>query len=495
MDRFNRYSNSSLPLSARNGNPAPSMNTHLFTHWFLALAALFATAISTLAAGWPDTPLRPVTNVYHGVTVVDNYRWLENFNDPEVKQWSAAQNAITRGYLDNLPARSNVVKRLEKIYSKTAATYSALQSRPGLLFALKFQPPAQQPWLVTLKSPNDLSSERVVLDPNKLNSKGTTAIDFYVPSLDGKRVAVSLSENGSENGTLFFYDTATGQPLADKIPRVNGATAGGSAAWNADGTGVYYTRYPVAGERPEADLDFFQQIYFHRLGAPLAEDRPELGQGLPRIAEIALKSRDDGRYLLATVANGDGGEFALYLLGPGGHWTQLTSFTDQIKQGEFGEDDCLYLLSTKDAPHGKILRLSLASNLPNPNLNLNPNLNPVVVPATEAVIENFCPTANGLYVQDLMGGPSQIRYLGGAGVLRVPLKDPVSAVLEILPLKGDELLFEQRQLHRALRLESNSTPPPKKSASPPSSENPPLISTTLKSCANSPPRKTAQKSP
>ena len=416
------------------------MNNYFFTHWFVAVAALFATAIPTLAAGWPDTPLRPVTNVYHGVTVVDNYRWLENFNDPEVKQWSAAQNAITRGYLENLPARSNIVKRLEKIYSKTAATYSALQSRPGLLFALKFQPPAQQPWLVTLKSPNDLSSERVVLDPNKLNSKGTTAIDFYAPSLDGKRVAVSLSENGSENGTLFFYDTATGQPLADKIPRVNGATAGGSAAWNADGSGVYYTRYPVAGERPEADLDFFQQVYFHRLGAPLAEDRPELGQGLPRIAEIALKSRDDGRYLLATVANGDGGEFALYLLGSDGHWTQLTSFTDQIKQGEFGKDDCLYLLSTKDAPHGKILRHSLTDPVAAVYDRRTPL--PVIVPPTEAVIENFCPTANGLYVQDLMGGPSQIRYLGGAGVLRVPLKDPVSAVLEILPLKGDELLFD-----------------------------------------------------
>jgi hypothetical protein len=53
------------------------MNNYFFTHWFVAVAALFATAIPTLAAGWPDTPLRPVTNVYHGVTVVDNYRWLQ----------------------------------------------------------------------------------------------------------------------------------------------------------------------------------------------------------------------------------------------------------------------------------------------------------------------------------------------------------------------------------------------------------------------------------
>jgi prolyl oligopeptidase len=384
--------------------------------------------------------LRPVTNIYHGVPVVDNYLWLENFNDPEVKAWSAAQNAVTRAYLDNLPARSNIVKRLEKIYSQTAANYSGLQSRPGLLFAMKFQPPAQQPWLITLKSPDDPASEHVVLDPNKLNPKGTTTIDFAVPSLDGKRVAVSLSENGTEDGTLCFYDTAAGQPLPDKIPRVNGATAGGSAAWNADGAGVFYTRYPVAGERPAADLDFFQQVWFHRLGTPLAQDKLELGQGLPRIAEIALQSREDGRFLLATVANGDGGEFALYLRNPDGQWQQLTAFTDQIKQGEFGKDNCLYLLSTKDAPHGKILRLSLTPPVAAVYDRRTPL--PVVVPPSEAVIENFCPTANGVYVQDLMGGPSQIRFIGGAGVLRVPLKDPVSSVPQILSPKGDELLFE-----------------------------------------------------
>ena len=420
------------------------MNNRLSIPWAFALAALLAAVCPGFAAGPPPASIRPVTNLYHGVTVVDNYRWLENFNDPEVKQWSAAQNALTRDYLDHLPIRSNIVKRLEKIYAKTSASYSGIVSRPGLLFAMKFQPPPQQPWLITLKSPDDPSSERVVLDPNKLDPKGATAIDFYVPSLDGKRVAVSLSENGSEDGTLFFYDTATGQPLPDKIPRVNGATAGGSAAWNAEGAGVYYTRYPAAGERPPADLDFFQQVYFHRLGTPPAQDRLELGQGLPRIAEIALQSREDGRYLLATVANGDGGEFAHYLRREDGQWSQLTTFSDQIKRAEFGRDNCLYLLSTKDAPHGKILRLSLA-DLPALNLNLNPNLNPnlpVIVPASEAVIEDFRPTANGLYVQDMMGGPSQIRYLGGGGVVRVPLKDPVSAVLQMLSPKGDELLFE-----------------------------------------------------
>ncbi len=417
----------------------------------ILVVVVFGFAAASLAplqaARLPDTLARPVTNIYQGVEVVDNYRWLENFNDPEVKQWSADQNAATREYLDHLSVRSNIVKQLEKIYSHTSASYSSIQARPGLLFALKFQPPAQQPWLITLKSADDLHSERVVLDPNKINTNGATTMDFFVPSLDGKHVAVSLSERGSEEGSLYFYDTATGQPLPDKIPRVNGATAGGSAAWNADGSGVFYTRYPAAGERPAADLDFYQQVYFHRLGTPVAQDKLELGEGLPRIAEIALLARDDGQFVLATVANGDGGEFAHYLRKSDGRWRQLTSFKDKIQQIQFGKDNSLYLLSTKDAPHGKILRLPL----PAPTTNFQgDDIAPIpqsgvaltqIVPSSEAVIEAFCPTAGGLYVKDLMGGPSQIRFINGAGVFRLPLKDPISSVRELLSPGGDELLF------------------------------------------------------
>jgi len=385
------------------------------------------------AAGLPATPVKPVTNSYQGVEVVDNYRWLENFDDPAVKEWSAAQNRAARRFLDSIAVRSNIVARLEKIYGQTSASYYGLQARPGVVFAMKFQPPAQQPWLVRLKSPDSASSEQVVLDPNKLNVKGTTTIDFVAPSLDGKWVAVSLSENGSEAGTLCFYNATTMQPLPDKIPRVQGATAGGSAAWNADGTGVYYTRYPAPGERPAADLDFYQQVYFHKLGTQVEQDRLELGEGLPRIAEIGLNSREDGRYVLATVANGDGGEAAHYLRGPDGRWQQLTKFSDGVKQAVFGRDEAIYFLSVQDAPHGKILRAPL------PEARLASAT--VAVASGEPVIVGFCPAAHGLFVEEMVGGPSQIRYVSAAGVAAVSVQ-PVSTVKEMLCPEGDILWFD-----------------------------------------------------
>jgi prolyl oligopeptidase len=407
---------------------------HLFSKAAAGLAALMFTAFFACALDVPPTPQHPVTNTYFGTPVVDNYLWLENFDDPAVKQWNQAQNKASRAYLEKLPARTRVAERLKKLYSATSPNYFGLQYRRGTLFAMKFQPPAQQPWIVTLKSADDPASERVVLDPNRLNPKGTTAIDWAVPSLDGKLIAVSLSENGSEEGTLFIYDVETGKPLPDKIPRVQYPTGGGSAAWNADGTGIYYTRYPPPGEKPAADLNFFQQIYFHRLGTPVEEDHYELGSDFPRIAEIELVSSRDGGHLLAAVANGDGGEYAHYLLGPERRWEQVTRFSDGIKAGAFGPDNALYLLSRQGAPRGKILRLPLVKpELAGAN---------VVVPESAGVIEDFCPAASGIYVTDLVGGPSQIRFIDQNTHAEkvIPIK-PISAVQELLRLEGDQILF------------------------------------------------------
>ncbi len=413
------------------------MRTNRF---LLLVCATSALALINLPAAEPalQTPKKPVSNDYHGTAVEDPYQWLEKDDEPDVKAWSNAQNQRTRQYLDGLPDRASIEKQLTEWYAKTSPSYFSLVSRPGILFAMKFQPPKQQPLLVTLTSADDLKSEKVVLDPNVLDTKGTTAIDWFVPSLDGKHVAISLSKGGSEDGTLHFYETASGKALPDTIAHVQYPTAGGSAAWNNDGTGIYYTRFPRKGERPETDLNFYQQIYFHKLGTPDTDDTYSIGKDFPRIAEIALQTSRDGRYILATVANGDGGDFAHYLLGPDGSalggWKQITQFSDQIKVARLGRDNALYLLSRAGAPRGKILRLPLDT----PELK-----NAVeIVQAGEAVIEQMVPTVDALFVGDLLGGPSQIRRFGldGKGEAIIPVPK-ISDVQEMLALEDNSLLF------------------------------------------------------
>ncbi|MCF7676339.1 MAG: hypothetical protein K9M97_13405, partial [Akkermansiaceae bacterium] len=288
--------------------------------------------ISRLDENLHPDGMKPAMDEYHGVVVEDAYRWLEEGEDPAVKAWTDGQNEMTRAHLDAIGDRAGVHARLVELFGQVSPSYSGIISRPGGLFALKFQPPKQQSLLVTLASPDEPDSEKVVLDPNELEPKGQVAMDWFVPSPDGSLVAVSLSKDGSEEGTLHFYETGTGRILPDRIPRVQYPTGGGSAAWAPDGKTIYYTRYPQAGERPEADLDFYQQVYRHEVGRPASEDVYSLGRGFPRIAYIGLKSSRDGRWMLATVANGDGGEYAHHVLdlraSGAVSWRQIAGFED-----------------------------------------------------------------------------------------------------------------------------------------------------------------------
>ncbi len=228
-------------------------------------------------------------------------------------------------------------------------------SRAGRLFALKRQPGKEQPFLVVLDSPDDPASARVVVDPNVIDAKGKTTIEFYTPSPDGKLVAVSLSEGGTEEGTLHLYDVATGKPRPDRLPRISLPTGGGCIAWDADGAGFCYTRYPRGVERSNEDLNFYQQIYHHRLGDPIERDEYVLGKDFPRIAEVFLDRSEDGRSMLVTMQKGDGRQFEHYLLGLDGQLMQLTRYADDIDAIAFGrgQDTSLYVLSLRGAPRAR----------------------------------------------------------------------------------------------------------------------------------------------
>lgn len=426
---------------------------------FLILLGLQATSVVAMP---PVTPKKTVADTYHGTRVTDDYRWLEDWKDPEVQRWSEAQNAHARAFLDGLPSVAAIRRQVTQIMMAENVSYSAIAYRPGMLFAMKRQPPKQQPLLVVMPSADAPDEARILVDPNALDQAGTTSIDWHEPSPDGKLIAVSLSHGGSEAGDVHVFETATGRELYEVVPRVNTGTAGGDLAWMPDSSGFFYTRHPRVGERPDADLDFFQQVYFHKLGTPTAEDRYELGKDFPRVAEIELEMHSGGT-LLAMVQNGDGGQFAHYLRLPGGEWRQFATFEDQIVQSTFGTKNDLVLVSRQQAPRGKILRLSL-SHLELKDAKL------LVPEGPEAIVTSFyhhpptvLETGNRLYVVYQLGGPSELRVFDPAGKpLERPKQLAAAAVGGLTKLEGDDLLFSNTSFvephaYYRLRAQANVT--------------------------------------
>lgn len=465
---------------------------------------LITTALlaSTATAQPPAAPKRPVTDTYHGVEVIDNYRWLENPDDPEVKAWSDAQNAAARKVLDALPNRAAISARVEQIMTAPTVRFSSLHAAGTRLLAMRMEPSRQQPVLVAFDDLNGVISgdasvtPRIVLDPAAFDPSHKTTIDWYVPSPDGHLVAISLSSSGTESGDVHIFTVADGKQVHEVVPRAQGGTAGGSLAWTPDSKGFYYTRYPRAGERPEEDMDFYVQVYHHTLGEATEKDRYELGAKrprgyvvggtsllpsagpmeahleqtmlamsredkergdvlraafrayeFPRVAEIDLQSDKQG-CVLAIVQDGDGGYFSVYLRGVGGYWTTIARYSDRVVQAVFGPDDAVYMVSRKDAPRGKLLRLPITDAYVKDDLTALNNAKIIVPESADTLVSEFFEASNlvvtdsVIYATYQLGGPSEMRAFSHDGKPHLkPTQPSVASVGGLTRLKGDAVLF------------------------------------------------------
>src|SRR5262249_4779747 len=148
------------------------------------------------------------------------------------------------------------------------------------------------------------------------------------------------------------------------------------------------------GERPARDLDFYQQVYYHRLGTATDADTYVLGKDFPKIAETTFESSEDGKHVVVAVKNGDGGDASLYFGGPAGTpWKKIAGDDDLALAGRFAPDGSLYLLSRKGSGRGSILRLAPgATDLASAT---------VAVPESEIAIDDFRVTAHRIFVADL----------------------------------------------------------------------------------------------
>jgi prolyl oligopeptidase len=234
---------------------------------------------------------------YHGTTVADPYRWLEDANSAETKQWVDAQNQVTQAWLGQIPERELIKQRLTKLWNYER--YGVPSKEGGRYFYSRNDGLQNQSVLYTLKKLDD--TPRVLLDPNTLSSDGTVALSGTVISPDGKLLAYGTAASGSDWNEWKVRDIETGKDLPDLIKWVKFS----SASWTKDGKGFFYSRYDEPKESTKlADANFYQKLYFHKIGTPQSEDTLVMENPNEKKWFFSGSVSDDGRFLLVSIRAG-----------------------------------------------------------------------------------------------------------------------------------------------------------------------------------------------
>ncbi|HEY0727574.1 MAG TPA: hypothetical protein VGD38_05840, partial [Pyrinomonadaceae bacterium] len=233
---------------------------------------------------------------YHGVKVADPYRWLEDLDSEETRKWVEAQNNLTFAFLNAIPQRTAIRERLTKLWN--FEKYGVPFKEGNRYFYTRNSGLQNQSVLYTVTALD--AQPQMILDPNTLSPDGTVAVSGLQVSPDGKLLAYSLSASGSDWQEWKVRDVETSKDLSDHLKWVKFS----GVSWSRDGKGFFYNRY----DEPKADAlratNYFQKVYYHRLGTPQAEDilvyeRPDQKDWL-----FGASVTEDGNYLIVTIYQG-----------------------------------------------------------------------------------------------------------------------------------------------------------------------------------------------
>jgi prolyl oligopeptidase len=275
--------------------------------------------------------------------------WLADWNLPRTRAWADERNVEYRRFVNALPQRAAIEADLRAAFaSSSAPSTHQVQTAGGTTWLLRSLPGHPHPVITR-------GGSHVVFDPATMKRPGTWTIDWFVPSPDGRRLAVSVSPDGTERGILHIVDPDTGATLEPPIDNVSNATAGGDLAWMPDGSAFLYTRYPQTTDAAKGAVN--QRLYLHRLGSDALQDPMELGAALGPLVEFRVMTQARSGRAIAWAQDGDSGRFSVFLRRGAGRWDRIADWNDGVFQPLFGGGDEILLLSYAGAPRGRVLRL------------------------------------------------------------------------------------------------------------------------------------------
>lgn len=348
---------------------------------------------------YPPARVEEVVDTIHGVEVVDPYRWLEDDDSEEVRDWQREQTNLAREFLDGIPGRELVRERLAEVYR--IDEQRPPRHRGEHYFQLKRAADQDQPVLYVSKGfPGE---QRALVDPAALgDGDNTVALDWWYPSRDGELLAYGLSSSGSERSTLYLKRTADGEILDDEIPNTRSSTV----AWLPDNSGFYYTRRPA----PDSEQGWFNRVFFHEIGTQWSDDPLVFGAGSGDEAIHVPGISPDGRQLVVQVHRGAGGtETDLYhraVDDAEDGFDEVAVGLDATFQPEL-LDDRMIVLTNYRAPRYRVIEIRYDAPQREAWKELVPEgediIDDVLVIDDRLVIEEMHHAAHRLYLHDRAG--------------------------------------------------------------------------------------------
>jgi prolyl oligopeptidase len=289
-----------------------------------------------------------VVDTLFGVKVADPYRWLEDAKSPEVKAWMAAQDGEARKYLAALPGREVLAARLKELFY---VDYLSAPHRRGKRFFYTRRRGDQEKEVVYFREGRD-GAEKVLLDPNAMSKDHNVSLGMWQPTWDGDKVLYAINANNSDDATLYVRYVATGKDsAADVIPEGRYS----QPSWNADGSGFYYTRWPLELKIPDAEKGGHSDVRFHKLGTDPKQD-PVLhaATGDPKLA-LAVDCSRDGHWLFVYIYKGWSSVDIYYrdLRQNDAAWKPFIVGKDAM-YGVYAWQDRFYIRTNEGAPHYRL---------------------------------------------------------------------------------------------------------------------------------------------
>jgi prolyl oligopeptidase len=429
----------------------------------LPLVAIPAVAAPDVAltSKLPPAEVRNVPSTFHGATVNDPYRWMEDVKSAASQTWLKGQGEQARSVLDRIEGREAIAKRLAELASAQGDSVRGVIQMPGdRLYYLKRQPGEKQFKVMTRQGL--AGAEKLLIDPEQISQRTGVphAVNYFKPSWDGKTLAYGMSAGGSEDASLYFLDIGTGRLIGKPLPRVHET----DMHWQPDGRSVTVTQLALLRKgAPETDTykdsrvlrvwvgGKTQAVFGSGVTTQLGLDRLDVGEVITvpgsrwAVARTTDTTVPEGKLFVAPLAD---------IGTPRVQWKQVGGEADKLVHLKL-QGDGLFVMTQAGAPRRKIVRIDLARADLGKNLNISKDVKSNISEITRAalavaepqdgVLEDFALTPSGL-VTELRQGTAVVLRRHAQGdttgrILAAPAATPGTAWLASSPAHGTEALM------------------------------------------------------